>query len=198
MIADISGWYRASDFCVAGKFTALLLLILGAASSGAQTTAGYDKTFFIQSEDQNYRLNVKLFGQFRYVANQTDDDGDESTTVRGFEERRTRVFLFGHAFSPRLKYKIMQDFNASSGVSELFDVHFDYALNDQWTATAGQFRLPFNREQLMGAGAQLGMDRTQLNYAFNLGGKGGRSQGVQLKPTVGEFCTATQKAAREL
>jgi len=77
---------------------------------GADTslTAGYDKGFFIKSADDQLKLTIKTFMQFRYTYALTDDgekDRDKAGTLSGpavdssagvFELERAKLILNGH------------------------------------------------------------------------------------------------------
>ena len=81
----------------------------------APLTAGYDKGFFIRSEDHNFLFKPALQTQFRYVANSGEDADGDDEFESGFELRRTRFRFDGNAFSPDFTYSFVFDTNRSGG-----------------------------------------------------------------------------------
>ncbi len=152
-------------------------------------TAGHDGQFFLASADGNFRLNVAGLIQFRYYANFYDDIEDEDDFESGFQTRRTRLTFSGHIFEPNLFYKIQGDFwrghedsqnsgnpyGQSFGDFELEDAYMGYRWDNGFQFRAGQFKLPFMREQLVDASMQLVMDRSSVHEVFSLG----RAQGIE-------------------
>ncbi|MEN0021602.1 MAG: hypothetical protein AAF747_12065, partial [Planctomycetota bacterium] len=70
----------------------------------AGPVAGYDTTFFLRSDDGAFKLTPYLLFQFRHVA-AFDDEG---TSDSGFEMRRARLGLLGHAFED-VKYFLLAE-----------------------------------------------------------------------------------------
>jgi hypothetical protein len=133
-------------------------------------TAGYDKTFFLASADGNFRLNIQTHLQLRYIYGHDEGestaptDDDES----GFQIRRARLFLFGHAVDPRFTYRFMAGFNRNGGAFELEDAYVQYAVTDDLSIRAGQFRAPFMREEIVGATSQVAVERSAVNEWFTV------------------------------
>src|SRR5210317_1694194 len=75
----------------------------------AAITAGYDKTamngFFIQSEDEAFRLNIGAYTQVRYDVNWREAPADEDDTSNDFSVRRTRFFFEGQ-YTPSFNYHL--------------------------------------------------------------------------------------------
>ena len=110
-----------------------------------KTKKGTGLTF--QTEDNNYKLRMRLRGQF--LANYIDPDGNDDEGL-GFRVRRLRVTWDGNAFAPWMKYKVQYDF--SSG-GELKDMKLSFAKNKQFIPVIGQYKVPFNREALNSSSA---------------------------------------------
>src|SRR4029079_9115176 len=92
--------------------------------AGGGLTAGYDKGFFIKSDDGNFLLKPSVQFQFRYVANYREDVGGSDTGddfQSRFEFRRARFRFDGNAFSPKFTYSFVWDTNRNNGNVTLLD-----------------------------------------------------------------------------
>jgi hypothetical protein len=144
-------------------------------------TAGWTpEGFFLSSADGDFLLTVAGLMQFRWIFNHHDEEGDDEFR-QGFEFARTKLTLAGHVFNRDIEYLVRGDVTRNepglvTGLWFLQDAWIRFYLNDDWAITAGQFKVPFNREELVSPGAQLAVERSLLNESLNLG----RSQGVQL------------------
>lgn len=114
----------------------------------------------VETVDGNFKLRTRLRAQFltEYLDH---GEGDDSL---GFRVRRARIIFDGHAFRPWFRYLMQFDF---SGDPELKDMVFDIAYNEQFIPRVGQYKVPFNREELTGAGSLQFVDRSELNREFN-------------------------------
>lgn len=112
-----------------------------------KTKKGTGLTF--QTADSNYKLRMRLRGQF--LANYTDPDTDmDDDEGFGFRVRRLRVTWDGNAFAPWMKYKVQYDFSRNG---ELKDMKLSFAKNKAFVPTVGQYKVPFNREALNSSSA---------------------------------------------
>lgn len=136
--------------------------------------------FFLASPDGDFLLTVAGLMQFRWIYNFNEELGTDEHR-QGFEFARTKLTLAGHVFNRDIEYLVRGDVTRNepglvTGLWFLQDAWIRFRLNNDWTLTAGQFKVPFNREELVSPGAQLAVERSLLNETLNLG----RSQGVQL------------------
>jgi len=145
-------------------------------------TAGWTPTdgFFLASPDGDFLLAVDGLMQFRWIYNWHDEPGDDEHR-QGFEFTRTKLTLSGHVFSRDIEYLVRGDVTRNepglvTGLWFLQDAWIRFRLTNDIAITAGQFKAPFNREELVSAGAQLAVERSLLNESVNIG----RTQGVQL------------------
>ena len=146
-------------------------------------TAGWSEHFFLASGDGRFKLQVGGQQQFRYVWS----FHDQPDKYRGgFENTRTKLTLRGHVISPDLTYLVRGSFFRNAGNFGLEDAWLRYHLDDQWNVRFGQFKLPFNREELVSSAKQLAVERSLINESLNLG----RSQGVELA-----YANATNRAS---
>ena len=139
-------------------------------------TAGWSEHFFLASGDGRFKLQVSGQQQFRYVWS-FHDEPDKYRA--GFENTRTKLTLRGHVISPDLTYLVRGNFSRNGGGLSLEDAWLRYHLNNEWNFRFGQFKLPFNREELVSSAKQLAVERSLINESLNLG----RSQGVELTYT---------------
>jgi phosphate-selective porin OprO/OprP len=131
-------------------------------------TAGYDKGFFIQSEDGKFKLGLggRLQARFTRVS---EDPGDGSPTEYGYDFSipRARIQLKGHAYSEDLTYKFQADFG--KGSVSLKDYYVDYRFFDGLQLRVGQDKRPFSRQQMTSSGDQQFVDRAITDKAFGAG-----------------------------
>ncbi len=127
--------------------------------------AGYDKGFFIQSPEGDFRLKLAGRVQFRHTYEGYEDETDRTF----FSIPRARLKLTGHAFTPELTYNIHTDFG-QGGTPTLKDGYADYAiLPGRLHLRAGQYKKPFSR-QTLSSGAKLNLvERAITEGAFGTG-----------------------------
>jgi uncharacterized coiled-coil protein SlyX len=136
-------------------------------------TAGWDEHFFLASPDGRFRLQLDGLLQTRWIWNYHDQPDEY---VSGWELPRTKLTLRGHVFSPDIQYLVRYNVARSGGGQGLQDAWVRYHLNDQLSLRFGQFKVPFNREELVRPGYQQVIERSLVNESLNIG----RSQGVEL------------------
>jgi len=145
-------------------------------------TAGYDKGFFIKSDDGNFLLKPAIQFQFRNVTNFEQDarhNGDDDSFQNGFEVRRARFRFDGNAFSPKFTYSFVWDTNRANGNVALLDAWGQYAFAKEWAVKAGQFKESVFHERDVSGYQQLAVDRS-LTDALLGGNITDRVQGVSL------------------
>jgi hypothetical protein len=145
-------------------------------------TAGYDKGFFIKSDDGNFLLKPAIQFQFRNVSNFEQDarhDGNDDSFQNGFEARRARFRFDGNAFSPKFTYSFVWDTSRAGGAVSLLDAWGQYQFADHWAIKAGQFKESVFHERDVSGYQQLAVDRS-LTDALLGGNITDRVQGVSL------------------
>jgi hypothetical protein len=153
--------------------------VLGA---GGGFTAGYDKGFFIKSDDGNFLLKPAIQVQFRNVSNFEEGGkhkADDDSFQNGFELRRARFRFDGNAFSPKFTYSFVWDTNRANGNVTLLDAWGQYAFAKEWAIKGGQFKESVFHERDVSGYQQLTVDRS-LNDAVLGGNLTDRVQGVSL------------------
>lgn len=135
-----------------------------ARSTAAPFTAGWNKgSFTLQSEDGNFSLTPGVQFQLRYVANLLNDSKNGSQIQDGFEIRRTKFSLGGHAFSKDLDYSIVFSASRNGGTVGLEEAWVKYRFADQWSVRGGLFKDPLSHEQQSSSKKLLAVDRSLLN-----------------------------------
>lgn len=140
-----------------------------ASFAGAAATAG-GPFEIIDDEDAAFRLRVGGQVQFRYIANfrDADDVTDDQDFAGGFETRRTKINFSGTTLSKDLSFRIVAAFDRTGeGTFRVEESWLRYKLGEGWSVRAGQFKLPFLREENVSSSAQLAADRSVSNEVFN-------------------------------
>jgi len=138
------------------------------------------------SADPDASLEIGLRLQVRFTqALGEDAPGDDDEPQ--FAVPRARLSLGGHAFDPRLRYRFLFDFAGTNvdtpvsfpGISDdvssdarfadLKDAYLAYAFDPALTIRAGQFKTPYSRQALTGAGDLIFVDRAITDKVFPLG-----------------------------
>ena len=126
-----------------------------------KTKKGTGLTF--QTADKNYKLRMRLRGQF--LANYIDPDGGDNEGL-GFRVRRLRATWDGNAFTPWMKYKIEYDLSRNG---ELKDIKLSFAKNKTFVPVVGQYKVPFNKERLNSSSALQLVGRSIITDYFEYG-----------------------------
>lgn len=146
--------------------------------------AGWNEHFFLADAAGQFKLQIEGQLQIRWIYSFHDAPDRHR---HGFEVTRAQLALSGHVFNPNLTYYLRTDQTRNepglvTGLYFMKDAWMAYRLNNEWRIRAGQFKLPFNREELVSSARQLAVERSLVNESLNLG----RSIGVELS-YMGEF-----------
>jgi len=119
---------------------------------------------------QSFAANstVEVYGQiqFRYIINSRDEVAGDDDAAIGFQTRRTKIGVRG-TVGENFGYEVRGAFDREDGVFGLENAFVTYAIDDNWTARWGQFKLPTLREELTSSTNLLAVDRSTVNEAFN-------------------------------
>ncbi|MEM7227536.1 MAG: hypothetical protein AAF432_01850 [Planctomycetota bacterium] len=134
-------------------------------------TGYYKDGAVIESEDGNFKLKVNGQVQVRYTVNYRDDaPAGVDSTVRGFDNTRTKLIFSGHVHDSSWKYKVSGDFGPLSNGAGTFGLENAYIKkvlgNGNSYVKFGQFKLDFLREENVSAAKQLAADRSLVNDFF--------------------------------
>lgn len=151
------------------------------ALAGVKSGYRLGRGFVWESSDGDYSLSIggRVQGRFTYL----DRDGEASgrSDEGEFRLRRARVYWQGHAFDPKLQYRIELDL--APGEAELLNLEVNYAYRPELTLNTGQFKPPQARQELTSSGNLQFVDRSLANDFFNVG----RDRGVGVSGTLGEY-----------
>jgi hypothetical protein len=125
---------------------------------------GYKKGFYMKTHDDRFYTKINNRMQFKFQYNDKDigTNGAPDEDVTGFDLRRIRTKLSGHAYG-KIKYKF--EFASSGDDVEIKDAWFDVQHISWANVMAGQFKV-FNRQFLTSSGALQMIDRSQVSEIF--------------------------------
>lgn len=129
--------------------------------------------FEFATDDDKYSFAIGSRLQFRYTFDDFDKDSQKDD-FSSLQVKRGKIFVHGNAFTKNLTYKIQVNVAGSSVTLE--DFYTDYKVFEDMKIRGGQYKVPFNRQELTSSGSQQFVDRAITNEAFNLG----RDQGVMM------------------
>ncbi|MBI2487634.1 MAG: hypothetical protein HYW01_11950 [Deltaproteobacteria bacterium] len=135
--------------------------------------------FTLKTADDNFKMKIKLRTQFQFSIN--DTDGEDTAT--DFNVRRLRLYFEGNAFRPWLLYAIQASGEGSS--FSLRDAYFDFAYNTMFAPRAGQYKVPFSREELNSSSELQLVERSIVNDEFTFG----RDRGASIYGVLGNYIT---------
>ncbi|MGE0396165.1 MAG: porin [Kofleriaceae bacterium] len=130
----------------------------------AKPNAGFDKGFFLRSDDDKYAL--KITGRFQPFFNYSYVTATKDSKPQ-FEMRRMRLVLDGHIHGKNLLYKFQADFG--KGHPTVKDAHIDVKLANETWLRFGQWKRPFSRQQINSSGRLEMTDRSITDRAFGAG-----------------------------
>ena len=140
--------------------------------------AKYDKGFVFESSDDKgfkFKTRFTMLAQIQGVVNDTD----EKPVSTNFNIRRFELRWDGYAFVPWFYYTLMIDPAASS---LLKDAYLTAAYQKEISPRTGQWKVPFNREELNSSSALQMVERSIVNSQFSLE----RDRGLALQGGIGK------------
>ncbi|MBI2982075.1 MAG: hypothetical protein HYY44_07280, partial [Deltaproteobacteria bacterium] len=115
----------------------------------AALDAGYDRGFYLLSDDKNYQFKFNIQVQPRHQWISKEAQIDENT----FKLSRMRTYFSGHSFSDKYRYFLAVEFGNGAGIREGY---VDITLTDYLKMLAGRYYILINREDIFAAtGMQL-------------------------------------------
>lgn len=144
---------------------ALPLAAAAAAAEGAPPPgrAGYDRGFYIRTEDGAFSLSAGARLQARYAYEVREGAADRNA----FSIARARLKLSGTAFTKDLAWLFQADFG--KGFVTLKDFYADYAFLPGLRLRAGQWKRPLSRQQIASTGHLELVDRALTDGFFGNG-----------------------------
>lgn len=127
----------------------------------APVQVGYDKGFFIQDPEGDFKITFGARLQLRLLYEFLEGKADKFH----FVVPRARFGVKGNLFGQDLTYKLELDF--SKGEANLLDFWADYRVVKGWFhVRAGQMKTPFARQNITSSGKLEFADSAFLNKAF--------------------------------
>jgi Phosphate-selective porin O and P len=134
-------------------------------------TVKYDKGLVFETADGDYEMKLGVRSQFRFEAVRPDVPATEFAAR--FAMHRLRFQLEGHAFGKPNSYKLEFDL-ANRGFALLKDFYVDHAVAKDLHLRAGQWKRPFNRQEIVSDFGSEFLERSLVNEFAG----GGRDLGV--------------------
>lgn len=198
------------------KLNLLLFGMVIVSSSFAQDTTNikFGKGLYnVVARDNSFSMKFAIRMQSLYTSEWTVNDSTGMGNGQGqFLIRRARLKFGGHAFSPRLKYKVElglsnRDISGASSHTKgapriILDAVIKWKFYKNFVLWAGQTKLPGNRERVVSSANLQFVDRSKLNSNFNID----RDMGAQLRHhfkigknfTVREIFSVSQGEGRNI
>ncbi|MBF0491829.1 MAG: hypothetical protein HQM15_03525 [Deltaproteobacteria bacterium] len=117
---------------------------------------GWKKGLQFKNKDESFSLKIRNVIQARYEYDSNEQALDKNT----FQIRRLKTSFEGNAFSKNLDYKIQFTWINSTLADILEDAYVDYKFNPAARLEAGQFAIPYNRQEMTSSGRQQFVDRS--------------------------------------
>lgn len=123
--------------------------------------AGYNKGFFIKTQDDKFKLNITGYTQLMYELEKFENDSKNN--INTFRVRRARLTFSGNTFTKKLTYKFQLDLTKP----QLLDGFYEYAaFGDALHIKVGQWTIPMNRQQIVSSSKQQFNDRSLASAEF--------------------------------
>jgi hypothetical protein len=134
-------------------------VMLQAGTSVAADQYGYDGGFFLRSADENFMIKANGLFQMNYQYQMVDGTGNPNVSTLGIN--RARLGFSGNAYSPDWTYFLLGEM--ASGAFVMIDYYANWHHCDAFNVRFGQYRIPYNREQLVDASRLTAIDGYTIN-----------------------------------
>ena len=114
--------------------------------TGGFPMAGWNKGFYLRSDDDSYELHIT--GQLQADYRGFMDDVDTATSPDTFLIRRARLGIEGTVFK-YCEFRLLPDFAGSSVTKSIADAYVNIHYWDALQLEMGKFKQPFSYEQLI-------------------------------------------------
>lgn len=133
---------------------------------------------------KSFDLKLSNRVQVRFTSEDLDTNSPTSKPERdSFRLRRAKTKFEGWAYSKDLTYELQLNFADSANVLEDASINYDFTKGKKaFMIKAGQFKVPFGRQELTSSGSQQFVDRATVSNTFARG----RDIGVQIWGTPNE------------
>ncbi len=154
---------------------------------------GYDKGFVLNVRDQ-FEMKFGAWLQFQHEYFNSDDDS-VTEDISSFKVAKARLRWTGFMYSPKLGYVIQlelanpdRDKNGDKDVS-LKDFAIDIKHYERAKVRIGQFKVPFNRQQMAFFGDLQFVDTSLTSKKFNANGVNARDIGIMMSGSQKDHLT---------
>lgn len=127
------------------------------------------KGLTFQSRDGKFEASIKNRLQTRYTFTDQSDPAKDDTS--SFAVRRMKTLIRGHILYPSLRYQFQASFAPKPALDDAF---LQWRPRPYFGAQVGQYRVPFNRQNINSSGSLQLVDRAITDEFFAFG----RDQGV--------------------
>jgi phosphate-selective porin OprO/OprP len=139
----------------------------------SRQTSGYEKGFFIRSEDGAHlvRLNGLIQAGYlgRIYADERKYPGSElGIDLSTFQVDRVRVQFSGHVLNPRLAYALQLGFGSLDS-SLLLDAYIEMRWAEALNVRGGKMKVPFGRQFIVSTWSRLFAEESGAGAAFRPG-----------------------------
>ncbi len=124
------------------------------------------KGFTFTSADERFQLTIGGRGQFQYQYVDKDDVNGPASDISVWKVRRFKVTLGGYALTRDLTYEVQMNVAKSGTAQMLESAWVNYRFVEEAQLQAGQFKIPFARQELTSDGAQQFVDRSNAVDTF--------------------------------
>ncbi len=142
---------------------------LARATLAAETRALGERVAAASVQPAQQGPKVGGYLQFRYMITDADIPGGEDL-ANGFQIQRTRLVVSGsiggEEGEPKFDY-LFRPFAGPTGQWSILDAWVKYQVDERFTVQAGQFKLPFWREWLIGETFNLPVERSEVTATFS-------------------------------
>lgn len=140
----------------------------------ADKNFGYDGSFFLQSDDENFRLNFNFRSQVRYGFNIAEDVQDGHS----LHLRRQFVILTGNAYGEKATFTLIM---SPSNSPAFINVDIGYQFNDAFALHATEDSLLFTAEVAESSGKLSFIENSIMSERYDIG------------PSFGLYATGSYK-----
>jgi phosphate-selective porin OprO/OprP len=122
--------------------------------------------FTFNSSDGNFQLSVGGRIQPRYTYTDAEAAAGSAQDVSEWRVRRTKLYFGGYAYSRDLTYRVQLALENGGNAKILDDAYWSYRFGEEVRLQAGQFKIPFARQEITSDGALQFVDRANAVDAF--------------------------------
>jgi phosphate-selective porin OprO/OprP len=126
---------------------------------------GWKKGLQFKSKDEKFSMKFRIRIQPRFQWDTAGAVGKKDELT--FTIRRFKLSWEGNAFTKNLDYKVQINLAALSPIQDMVEyVYVDYRFYDPLRVEFGQYKVPYNRQQITSSGRQQFVDRSLASDEF--------------------------------